>query len=217
MNQSGNSVSYHAGMSSEPGTAENGEQLLQTALRLFALLGYDNTTVDMIAETAGRDREAVAAAGGKAGLYRASMQRYADMTHALLDSLAAHSSPDPAEAHTSLDLILDFYFEHPEFGLLWTQRWLSDARDISDIEQSYRSPLQKIGHRLLSVTILKGRGEEDVEMAASLFDWAIHGFLTEGIGQADGDALKSDDPRARRRFRAYMHRLMDLLEHEHRS
>ena len=204
-------------MPAEPGvrTPEIDEQLLRTALRLFAALGYDGTSVGMIAEAAGRDPAEIAAVGGKPALYRAAMESYSKTAQGLVGEFTARTVHDAADAHEFLDRMLDFHFEHPEFNSLWVQRWLSDALDLPDVEQTYRMPIMDFGRRLLSAAT--EAEQEDVEMAVSLFDWAIHGFFAEGVQRPGATPLRSDDPRARRRFRGYMHYLLDLLIRDHQA
>ncbi len=201
----------------DSGTDGVDDQLLHTALRLFAALGYDGTTVEMIAEAAGRDIGTIKAAGGKTALYRAAMEKYAESMRAALEFLPVRDSYSLEESHEILDKVLDFCFDHPDLVLLWSQRWLSDASDMHDIEESYRLPSEEVGRRILATSTLKGKGEEEIQMTSSLFDWAINGFLTEGIQKSDGGRLKAEDPRARRRFRAYMHQLSDLLARQQES
>jgi AcrR family transcriptional regulator len=198
-------------MPAEPGARakEIDDQLLHAALRLFAAFGYDGTSVDMIADAAGRDHAAVVAAGGKTALYRAAMENYRNEMQNLIDKLPDRPVHDPAENHELLDLMIDFHFEHPEFNSLWVQRWLSDAFDIADVEQTYRNPVLEYGFRRFAA-ITKAE-KEDLEMSVSLIDWAIHGFFTEGVQRLGSRPLRADDPDVRHRFRVYMHRLLDWL------
>ncbi|MFC5754914.1 TetR/AcrR family transcriptional regulator [Actinomadura rugatobispora] len=197
-------------MSFESSDDEAGARLLKTALQLFASLGYDGTTTDMLAEAAGVTRETVMRAGGRAGLYHAAMQHANDELAEITREALTRVSRDRAGLHALLDAHMDFYFEHPESLFLWSHRALSDAADLTDIEERYSRPIYRLvadafgGSRLLDLT-------DEYRMSTNILDWCLRGFVVGGIQKFDGTVSGPSDPHARESFRASMHRLMEAV------
>ncbi|MFD0660397.1 TetR/AcrR family transcriptional regulator [Thermocatellispora tengchongensis] len=120
------------------------EAIVQVATRLFAALGYDGTTTRQIAEAAGLNIATVSYhVGGKRELYLAVMENAHRVERAALESaIAEFSGRDTATlVHGIVDRYLDFCVAHRDVATLWMHRWLSDAADISDLEQRYTHPL----------------------------------------------------------------------------
>ncbi|WP_344593174.1 TetR/AcrR family transcriptional regulator [Actinomadura vinacea] len=184
-------------------------RLRKTALQLFASLGYDSTTTDMLVEAAGVDHGTVLKAGGKSGLYRATMEYTNDLLTRATREALARVKPDVDGLHQLVDYQLDFYFEHPEVLFLWAHRSLSDAADLTDIEERYSAPLHDLLEEAFDGTQLLDRTE--YRLTANVFNWCLRGFMIGGVHLLDGSVLGPDDPGLRDAFRAYMHRLLDAM------
>jgi len=182
---------------------ETGEdtRVLDAARRLFAGLGYDGTTTEMIATAAGVPPSAVE--GGKAGLYRAILEDFYTAQMKMFDEVEAGYRSDGGDLHRAVDRFLDFYLDHPEGLAVWLYRGLLDAVDVEDVEERFRRPLT---HRLFEIFDTL-ESIPDPETWISAFSWCITGFLNGGILTRETDPLTVADPAARRRFRAFMHRL----------
>ena len=74
--------------------------------------------------------------------------------------------------HRFLDRYLDFVVEHSQLAALATQRRLSDAADIADIERSYSIPHMQ----------LAARAGVDVELSLWSVMWCIHSFVYQSGG-----------------------------------
>lgn len=179
------------------------EKILSTATTLFAELGYDHTTNEMIASSAGVPVAAIAENfGNRKQLYITVFQRLQEERQKFLkDVVGGDCLARPGQYHDVLDRLLDYAYEHPEFAALWMQRWLNDAADI-DIEEIFALPRIEAARRRAEEIF---REDADPELIVWTVSWLIQVFVRRG---ASG-ALTRDDPRALARFRRYLHTLMD--------
>ncbi|MDX6741120.1 TetR/AcrR family transcriptional regulator [Actinocorallia sp. A-T 12471] len=177
--------------------------VLDVALRLFANLGYDGTTTEMIAAAAGVRPEEVP--GGRNGLYHAMLRRFQDQQLAVFDQVPEISAE--GDLHDVLDHLLDFYLDHRLELMVWQHRGLSDATDIAGAERDYRTPVTE---RLFEVVAALEK-LPDPEMWISVVTWSLTGFVSGGIITQDAEPADADDYRARRRFRAFMHKMMEAV------
>lgn len=69
------------------------DRVYLAALRLFARLGYDGTTTEMIAGASGVNRRDVVAAGGRTGPYRGILERFSRQRCRMLERAAAQITP----------------------------------------------------------------------------------------------------------------------------
>lgn len=186
---------------------ETGEdtRVLAAARRLFAGLGYDGTTTEMIATAAGVPPSAVE--GGKAELYRAILEDFYTAQMKMFDEVEAGYKGGEGDLHRAVDMLLDFYLDHPEELAVWLYRGLLDAVDVADVDERFRRPLAR---RLFEIFDML-ESIPDPETWISAFSWCITGFLNGGIVARDTDPLTVDDPAARLRFRAFMHRLTTCI------
>src|SRR5689334_6578860 len=98
------------------------ERLLDSAAGLFAQLGYDETTTEMIANAAGVGvGEVTRMIGGKRDIYLAVMMRAYEQEQAVLLRAAADFTPDGPGVHRFLDEYLNFFVAHPQTAALWMQ------------------------------------------------------------------------------------------------
>lgn len=183
-------------------------RIADSALGLFASLGYDNTTTEMIADAAGVTAEEVVEAGGRRGLYFFLFERFYRDYQEMLDGVARDYTPDYRGSHLHLDRVIDIHLDHPSYISLWQQRWMSDAADIADIEERYWKPIFR---RAAEFAGPVGARLPHYDMLASLIIWSLYGFLHGGIMLRDGSILGPDTVEGRDRFREYMHRLQDMF------
>ena len=188
---------------------ETRTRILHSALRLFAGLGYDATTTEMIADAAGVAPETVMEAGGKRGLYYASLDLTRDALREITHRTLEEVPRDREGLHRLFDRHLDFFFEHPESLFLWTHRALSDAADLTDIEERYATPIWEAVADAFGGSDLVN--DDEYRLRMHVIDWTLRGFVVGGLRRADGTVAGLDDPRARELFRAYLHRLLDVL------
>lgn len=106
------------------------------------------------------------------------------------------------------DHAVGFYVEHLEELAVWRHRAMSDAADMTDLEELYREPIRRKAAQLLG-----GGPAKDLEfhLLFSVFGWRLVGFATRGIPQSDGSTLEPEDPRAQALFREYMAELLERL------
>jgi AcrR family transcriptional regulator len=189
-------------------TAE--ERVLETATRIFAELGYDAATFDMIKAAAGLDAEgSPLLQGGKQGLYRAVLARLHGQETAQLEAAFHESARDAQGIHRLVDASVDFLLAHPEFLALWEHRGLKDARDLRFPEEEFRPPLLA----LLTRHSWQGvRPDADLDFLAWMVMWAVRGFMhTSSLEWSSPDWFEqhpSQDAAATRRFRAELHKMV---------
>ncbi|MEU5879966.1 hypothetical protein [Spirillospora sp. NPDC047279] len=192
------------------GTAE----FTQAARRLFTGLGYDNTTNTMIADAAGVPVAAVAAAGGRGGLYRTIIADFYAAQNTMLDAAEADFSRDPAGIRRFLEHVLDFYLDHFDLMVIWNHRLMDDAADLHDIEESYRAPVYRRVAGIIGAELI---GDSDFQMMANVFTWSLYGFVSSGVYRSDGSLVGAEQEKARAEFRACMTRLQELVLDVHFS
>ncbi|GGV00713.1 hypothetical protein GCM10010182_17530 [Actinomadura cremea] len=190
--------------------------LLDTAIRLFAELGYDGTSLQLVADAAGVDMKSLRAfAGdGKAALYRAVMQYAAETEEEAMAPALEGLTIDLAGYLRVTDAYLDFYVERTDVLALWMHRWMGDAADVPGLEEHYTKP-----PALLYVERVRPMAPPDVDPDHLVWTvvWCVFGFLTGGLVYSDGtigperlrgQGLRPRDPAAVERFRAHLHTLV---------
>lgn len=186
------------------------DQIAQVALRLFAEIGYDMTSIDLIADAVGVPSSVVnELTGGKRELYVRVMglgfeEKCARVREAL------EGAPSAREAmHRFVDVYLDFYAENPRHLAMWTHRWVSDAADVTEIEDLYLRPLLRmVSSRIRDVV------PEDIGPYGLLgvVLWSVSGFLRAGILAPGGHGMiGADDPEAMKYFRSIVHITIDRM------
>ncbi|MGI5327734.1 TetR/AcrR family transcriptional regulator [Actinomadura nitritigenes] len=186
--------------------AEVSESLRGIASRLFAEIGYDGTTIDMLI-SAGASRQEVAAAGGKSGLYRAVMEDLLKRRCRALEAVLADASPGLEGFSRLADAFLDFNLENPTASALWTHRSLHDAADFSDLESRFIAPVAR-----MMIDNDHGRTLPTApEMQLATIGWCVMGFLTRGLFNADGSTSGAEDPDTVSRFREHLHQLIRFM------
>ncbi|MWA03586.1 hypothetical protein F8568_025020 [Actinomadura sp. LD22] len=189
-----------------PEGAEVSASLRTIASRLFAEVGYDGTTTDMLV-SAGADRHELAAAGGKSGLYRAVMEDLIERRRRVFETELADATPGLEGFSRFADAFLDFNLENPVASALWMHRSLHDAADFADLESRYVAPV----HRMMIVEDGDPALAIDPEMQMATIGWCVMGFLTRGLFRADGSTIGAEDPGTVARFREHLHHLIELM------
>ncbi|MEV5824724.1 TetR/AcrR family transcriptional regulator [Spirillospora sp. NPDC052242] len=193
-------------------------RLLDTATRLFAELGYDGTTLQLVADAAGVDVADVRAFGeGKGGLYRAVFLRAAEAERdAMEPALAAFTSDMPSVLRLA-DVYLDFYVHRTDILALWLHRWMGDAADVPGLEDSYTRPLSQRVVDTVRPLVPPGADPDHVVWTIV---WCVYGFLSGGIVYTDretgpqrlrGQGIRPRDAAAVERFRAHLHMLVERM------
>ncbi|GAA2631684.1 TetR/AcrR family transcriptional regulator [Actinomadura fulvescens] len=185
------------------------ERLVEVATGLFAELGYDATSTEMVAESAGVSVTTVRAEiGGKRDIYLAVMKQTGAQEQVMLEDAVAEFTPDAAGVHRFLDRYLDFFLAHPYTAALWMQRRLFDAADIADMEKIYSIPqLQLVAQKVGGAF---GPGV-DVEFSLWTVVWCVHSFVQGGIPAPGGERLGRHDHRTVARFRAHLHHMVGRM------
>ncbi|MWA01612.1 TetR family transcriptional regulator [Actinomadura sp. LD22] len=184
-------------------------RISNVAAHLFAELGYDNTTGEMIAEAAGVNREVVTAAGGRAALYRHALERFYRDERDMLDRVSTAPGAGKSRFSAALDHILDFYLDRREMIAIWQQRGLADASDMDDVEERYQVPSNERAAAILGPEVATG---PRFQMIRNVFSWCLVSFIYRGLSPVDGPVLDPADPRARELFHEYMIELYERLE-----
>ncbi|MCD0450265.1 TetR/AcrR family transcriptional regulator [Actinocorallia sp. API 0066] len=189
--------------------SETGQRLLASALGLFAELGYDQTTSQMIADGAGLPVGAVRAEfGGKRELYLSVIKHVHEEEQRLLEHMMAEYTHDAAGIHRLVDQYLDHFVDHPRSAALWMQRRMYDAADLREIEINYSYP------QIAAVSELTGdlvRPGVDMELVIWTLVWTVQTFVYGGIPDERGGRSTASDPRAVNRFRRHLHSSIDPL------
>jgi AcrR family transcriptional regulator len=197
------------------GTEE--DRLIETATRIFAELGYDGASLQMIADAAGYDIGAAhPVAATKAGLYHAVMRNADAVEEAALREALADFTPDRRGIMLLADAYLDFYVSHPQVLALWQHRWMGDAADLPDLEELYTQPLS----RDIADTV-RGLVPPDVDPDYLIWSvvWCVYGFLTGGVIHSDpGEQPRRHTPGSApcphddlEGFRAFLHTMLDHM------
>lgn len=207
------------------GSSED-EQLVATATRIFAELGFDGASIQLIAAAAGVDTASVHRRfATKAELYRAVMQRAAQAEQQAMEDFLASFVPSREGLIRLADAFLDFHLAHPQIMALWQHRWMGDAADIPELEEVYTAPLSA---RMAEVARGQVADDFDTDHAVWTVAWCVFGFLSCGIVYTttdrvpalrwrrgedgeDGEEPNSRDQVAVARFRAHMHTLLGRL------
>ena len=185
------------------------ERIIETATRLFASLGYDGTSAQMIADAAGQDVATLTdLVGDKRDIYLAVMNRAYLSVKAMQDSAFAEFTPDQVGIHLLADRYLDFYVDNPELPELWIQRTLSDAADVTGLEALYIKPLfDRVVDAVQSVV---GK-DVNLELAYWTIIWSFRGFVVGGVLNKAGHPEGPHNTVLLRQFRAHLHQLVDRM------
>ncbi|MFC6879043.1 MULTISPECIES: TetR/AcrR family transcriptional regulator [Actinomadura] len=195
-------------------TDDGTERIIAVATELFAELGFDGTSLRMIADAAGVGVASVTdLVGGKTDLYRAVMMRAHEAERAALADATVAFTPTRQGMAGVVDAYFDFYAGNPRMVSLWLHRRMGDAADIAELEELYvRPPFARLAGAL------RGAAPEDIDIDYALWTipWLISGFLSSGIMHSDPDAHGHGEgmhltPQDLADFRRYLHQVVELL------
>jgi AcrR family transcriptional regulator len=185
------------------------ERMLQAGLDLFAGLGYDGTTGEMIADAAGVSTDDIQMSfGGKLGLFRTVLERAQQADVDLLMSAEEHDLSDPNLVHWMIDSYLDHCCNNPKIVALWMQRRILDAVDLSEIEKKYIYP--KIA-KFVSLAGDRWRPGPDPMLIAWMIMWFIQTFVHSGIPDEQGVRHGCGDAAQVQQLRRTLHEVIDAL------
>ncbi|MGI5269424.1 TetR/AcrR family transcriptional regulator [Nonomuraea sp. CA-218870] len=186
------------------------DRLIGVATRLYAELGYDWTSMRMIADAAGVDVERLTRlVGEKPELYQEVMVRAVQAEREVMDQALRSAAPGLQGALDLVDAYLDFNVAHPEYLALWLHRWTGDATDTPDMEDLYSQPLATE-----VVAAVRGLLPADVNGHHLVWTivWCVYGFLSGGMRRVSPDwPQKQGEPAGPDEvedFRAYLHTLV---------
>src|SRR5258708_14530227 len=198
-------------MSREGGTESDTvrERIIGTATRLFASLGYDGTSAQMIADATGLDVATITdLMGDKRDIYVAVMKHSYMAKRAMYDSAFAEFTPDRARIHLLVDHLLDFSMDHPEVAELWIHRWLGDAADVTGLEALYLKPILD---RLTDTTRSAVGSDVDLRVAWWIIIWSIRGYVVGGLLNREGQPVRPSPPVLLQEFRSNLHQVIDRM------
>ncbi|GAA2160758.1 TetR/AcrR family transcriptional regulator [Actinomadura napierensis] len=193
------------------------ERLITTATRIFAELGYDGTSLQMIADAAGYDIGAVhGVAATKADLYGAVMQRADEVEEAAMQAALTQFTPGREGIVRLADAYLDFYVTHPQVLALWQHRWMGDAADLPGFEELYTKPLS-----VQIADTIRDLLPPDVDADYLIWSvvWCVYGFLTGGVVRSGpGEPPRRHTPSSApcphddvEGFRTFLHTMLDHM------
>jgi AcrR family transcriptional regulator len=190
------------------------DRIIGAATQMFAELGFDGSSLGLIADAAGMDpAELRARVGSKSELYKAVMRRmHREEQAAVADAIAGFTPTKPAMTRL-LDAYLDFYADNPQMVSLWLHRRMGDAIDITEIEEKYARPSFTFMADLLRHAVPE---DLDVDYVLWTIPWLVSGFLSNGVmhsgphGESHGEGMHLT-PADVQDFRRYLHGLMDRI------
>ncbi|WP_084958462.1 TetR/AcrR family transcriptional regulator [Thermoactinospora rubra] len=188
--------------------------VIEIATRLFGELGFDGTSMRLIADAAGLDLDTVVAvAGDKVELYREVMRRAHEVEQAAMGEALARFTPTRDGLIALADAYLDFCVGHPQIVALWLHRWMGDAADVTDLEERYSRALTA---RVTSVIRPLLPPDVDADHVAWMIVWSVYGFMsgrlqytvTNAPARASRRRGIGVEPAALARFRDYLHKFI---------
>jgi len=190
------------------------ERVISTATRLYAELGFDATTIDMITATSGVSLPELRwHFPNNTELYREVMRRaFEAEREVMLEAIRDFTPTREAFDHT-LDAYLDFYASHPDLLNLWLHRRTGDAIDTADLDREYTQPYLMFLTQALADSV---PDPAHLDYVLWTFPWAVSGFLGHGMVHTDGhrpgrDATTPVTGRELEAFRTYLHVLAHRL------
>jgi AcrR family transcriptional regulator len=180
------------------------QAVLAVALRLFSQLGYDSTTMQMIADAAGLEPADVRTVfGGKRQLYLNLISESVREQTVSLEELVPRLTPDADGINLLVDHYFEYGMEHPGFPGIWMHRRLADALDLTDeVQLNFHTPLVAKMRDLINQSFKPG---VDPEFTMWMLIWSIDCFLAGGMINSKGERYSPESLKIRRRFLAHLH------------
>lgn len=165
---------------------EQARQVVDVATRMFAELGFDGTSLQLIAEAAGMPLDTViAVAGDKVQLYLEVMRHVSQVEMSVMGEALAAFTPTREGVLALADVYLDFCAGHPQIVLLWLHRWMGDAADVTGLEEVYSRELTA-GITSAIRDVLPP--DVDADHFAWSIVWMVYGFLSGRMQHTAPDA-----------------------------
>ncbi|WP_327090178.1 TetR/AcrR family transcriptional regulator [Nonomuraea sp. NBC_01738] len=184
------------------------EGIIAVATRLFAELGYDETTLSLIAGAANvQSADITALFGGKQGLYQAVMRRVDAAESDLLRAAFVSFAPTAEACKRVADAYLDLMAENPHIPMLWMHRWMGDASDSPEMEEGYTRPLVDDIAAQISPLLPPG---VDARYFVWTIVWCVFGYLTGGVLERPR-VDRVVRPAELAKFRTYLHWMIDRM------
>ncbi|MDX6741553.1 TetR/AcrR family transcriptional regulator [Actinocorallia sp. A-T 12471] len=185
------------------------ERVIDVATRLFAGLGYDMTSLELVADSVGVSVSTVVGlAGDKRQLYLQMMDRMYEEHRGRIQEVIDRTESPYEAAHQIADAYMDVFLANPDLLALWAQRWASDATGIPEVEDLYTRPLMQMSARKIKDVVPPDLGPYAF---LGVVIWCVNGFLSTGLLAPKKGMLRSDDVQARNYFRAILHIIVDRM------
>ncbi|WP_106402261.1 TetR/AcrR family transcriptional regulator [Actinocorallia populi] len=185
------------------------QRVVEVATRLFAGLGYDMTSLELIADALGVPAAEVReVAGSKRELYMLVMERVFEAKRVKVQEIVDTVEDGREAAYRIAEAYLDFYVERPQLLALWTHRWVSDAAEITDVEDRYLRPLMRLAAHRIDEVVPDDLGPYGF---LGVVLWCINGFLGTGLLAPGRGMMRVDDPEAVKYFRAILHTVIERM------
>lgn len=194
----------------QPADLTDQERVIAVATRLFAELGYDSTSSEILADATGTDTQTLTReTGGRRELYRIVMERAFQAEHDMVERAIA-TGGGRLDPHAILDVYLDFYVDNPLIVSLWMHRWMGDAADAGELEEMYVHPQVAT---IVEVAAVVAPPDVDVDYLVRTVVWCVFGFLSGGMPVNGRRSPTTDgpDPARLEEFRRYMHTLLKRM------
>ncbi|WP_326646446.1 TetR/AcrR family transcriptional regulator [Streptosporangium sp. NBC_01755] len=201
-----------------PSDDPRSQAVIDIAMRLFAAFGYDGTSLHDIAEAAGTNLAWLQQRfGDKYELYLTVIDHSSRMERGIVeDVLGALPASDSAGVRAVVrrlpERYLELFLTNPRIPALWAHRWLGDAADIPDLEETYKDPIIDLICDALRPAAQAGLIDDRVNLKLTVqtLIWSVYGFM-HGEAVADANHSLAADPQAQQRFLSHLHQLVDRM------
>jgi len=185
------------------------ERVVEVATRIFAGLGYDMTSLEIVANALGVPTARLkAVVGDKRELYLRVMERVFEAKRARIQEVVDRVECEREAVYRIAEAYLDFYVENPGLVSLWMHRWACDAAEIADVEDRYLRPLARLASRKIGNAV---PGDLGPHALLGVVLWCVNGFLGSGLLAPGRGVLRADDFQAVKNFRAILHGVIDRM------
>jgi AcrR family transcriptional regulator len=179
------------------------ERLLEAATGLFALHGYERTTVRHIVRSAGTNLNAINYYfGGKRGLYQAVMLRELERARSFTAALPRAATHDPLEARLEslvLRILTFFVSQHSKLPRLVSLEVVNPSDALDDVSPSMNESESRELRDIVSVALGPDAPAEAIEecVRSVYSQCAYYMFMGESLQRA-GSAVFSSAAAVRR-------------------
>lgn len=173
------------------------ERLLEAATHLFALHGYERTTVRDIVRSAGTNLNAINYYfGGKRGLYRAVMLRELERARSFTEGLPHAATTDPLDARLEslvLRILTFFVSQHSKLPRLVSLEVVNPSDALDDVSPSMNEAESRELRDIVSAALgPEARADTVDECARSVYaQCAYYMFMGESLQRAGSPVFSS--------------------------